>query len=130
MFFTRIERFWVFLDHSKSQKSSIFNIFWTALRNLLIFSGMIALDSAFQHIIPVCLGKIKKFHKKFKNPILDHSKIFFGKTGFFLGNPALSLFIIYHCETPCQKSLKSLEPFSWKVDYRLYTNYNSRNILT
>ena len=94
----------IFLNDPKSQKSPIYKIFWTALTNVLIFSGMIALDSAFQHIIPVCQEKIKKFYKKLKNPILDHSKIFFGKTGFFPGNPALLLFIIYDSLNNCQKS--------------------------
>ena len=79
---------------------------------------MIALDSAFQHIIPVCPGKIKKFYKKLKNPILDHSKIFFGKTGFFPGNPALSLFIIYDSLNNCQKSWQSLVRLSAKGDYQ------------
>ena len=55
------------LNDPKSRKSAINKIFWTASQNLLIFSGMIALDSAFQHIIPVCPGKIKKFYKKLKN---------------------------------------------------------------
>ena len=34
------------------------------------------------------------------------------KTGFFGRNPALSVFIIYGPQTSCQKSEKSLEPFS------------------
>ena len=34
------------------------------------------------------------------------------KTGVFGKNPALSVFIIYGPQTSCQKSEKSLEPFS------------------
>lgn len=49
-----------------------------------------------------------KYEKIAENPILDHSKNFFGKTGFFLGNPALSLFIIYDSLNNCQKSWQSL----------------------
>ena len=104
-----------FLNDPKSQKSPIYKIFWTALTNVLIFSGMIALDNAFQHIIPVCPGKIKKFYKKFKNCQKIHVLVIIEWSGIFLENPALSLFIIYHCVTPCQKSLKSLERFSWKM---------------
>ena len=47
--------------------TAIYKIFKTRPQNLLIFSGMIALTYIFQHIIPVCPGKIKKFYKKFKN---------------------------------------------------------------
>ena len=36
------------------------------------------------------------------------------KTGFFVRNPALSVFIICCPQTSCQKSEKSLEPFSGK----------------
>ena len=39
------------------------------------------------------------------------------KTGFFGRNPALSVFIIYCPQTSCQKSEKSLEPFSRTFDY-------------
>ena len=78
---------------------------------------MIALTNAFQSIIQVCPGKIKKFHKKFKNPILDHSKIFFGKTGFFPGNPALSVFLVYYCLTSCQKSWNSNDGKYDNFDY-------------
>ena len=53
-----------------------------------------------------------KSEKIAKNPILDHSKIFFGKTGFFLGNPALLPFIIFESLNICQKSKKSLERLS------------------
>ena len=91
-----------FLNDPKSQKSPIYKIFWTALTNLLIFSGMIALDSAFQHIIPVCPGKIKKFYKKFKNCQKIHVSVIIEWSGFFGGNPALSPFIIYHGLTLCQ----------------------------
>ena len=57
-----------------------------------------------------------KSEKFAKNPVLDHSKIFFGKTGFFPGNPALSLFIIYDSLNNCQKSWQSLVRLSGKVD--------------
>ena len=78
-----------FLNDPKSQKSPIYKIFWTALTNVLIFSGMIALDSAFQHIIPVCPGKIKKFYKKFKNCQKIHVLVIIEWSGFFPENPAL-----------------------------------------
>ena len=93
-----------FLDHSKSRKSPIFNIFWTAPQNLLIFSGMMALDSYFQHIIPVCPGKIKKFYKKFKNCQKIHVSVIIEWSGFFPGNPALSGKLYYFSLTFCQKS--------------------------
>ena len=101
-----------FLNDPKSQKSPIYKIFWTALTNLLIFSGMIALDSAFQHIIPVCPGKIKKFYKKFKNCQKIHVLVIIEWSGFFLDNPALSVSSPYSASTSCKKAKKSLEPFS------------------
>ena len=100
-----------FLNDPKSQKSPIYKIFWTALTNVLIFSGMIALDSAFQHIIPVCPGKIKKFYKKFKNCQKIHIFVIIEWSRFFWENPALLGNSPYQCLTPCKKSKKSLEPF-------------------
>ena len=100
-----------FLNDPKSRKSPIFNIFWTALRNLLIFSGMIALDSAFQHIIPVCPGKLKKFYKKFKNCQKIHVSVIIEWTGVFPENPALSGTPTHFSLSLCQKSKKSL---GWK----------------
>ena len=97
-----------FLNDPKSQKSPIYKIFWTALTNLLIFSGMIALDSAFQHIIPVCPGKIKKFYKKFKNCRKIHVSVIIEWSGFFPGNPALSLRPTHHPLSSCQKFWKSV----------------------
>ena len=101
-----------FLDHSKSRKSAIFNIFWATITNLLIFSGMIGLTNAFQHIIPVCPEKIKKFYKKFKNCQKIHVLVIIEWSGFFLDNPALSVSSPYSASTSCKKAKKSLEPFS------------------
>ena len=42
----------------------------------------------------------------------------YGATRFFPGYPALLPFIIYHGLTLCQKSKKSLEQLTGKVDYR------------
>ena len=42
-----------------------------------------------------------------------------GATRIFTENPAVSLFIIYHWLTSCQKSKKSLEPISWKSDNQI-----------
>ena len=126
MFFTRIERFWVekknffekkFLNDPKSQKSPIYKIFWTAPTNSLIFSGMIALISAFQHIIPVCPGKIKKFYKKLKNCQKIHVFVIIEWSGFFPGNPALSVFLVYYCLTSCQKSWNSNDGKYDNFDY-------------
>ena len=98
-----------FLNDPKSQKSPIYKIFWTALTNVLIFSGMIALDSAFQHIIPVCPGKIKKFYKKLKNCQKIHVFVIIEWSRFFPGNPALSVFSLYGFWTSCKVSLNSYD---------------------
>ena len=98
----------IFLNDPKSRKSPIFNIFWTAPTNLLIFSGMIALDSAFQHIIPVCPGKLKKFYKKIKNCQKIHVFVIIEWSRFFLGNPAVLRHSGRCFLTSCQKSWKSL----------------------
>ena len=66
-------------------------------------------SASFSYIITIYIDQISK------NRFLGH----FGtvrpkswKTGFFGQNRALSVFFKYHPQTSCQKSAKSLEPFS------------------
>ena len=121
-----------FLNDPKSQKSPIYKIFWTALTNVLIFSGMIALDSAFQHIIPVCPGKIKKFYKKFKNCQKIHVLVIIEWSGFFLGNRALSLPPTHHPLSSCQFFWKSVggkyHSFLWLTNYYYYYYYHKMTL--
>ena len=107
-FFEKSRKKIFFGSFSKFHK--IRHISWTAPQNLLIFSGMIALDSAFQNIIPVFPGKIKILTSGSKSTEKTHFRHVFANfewSGFFPGNPASTFFLVYHCLTSCQKLLKS-----------------------
>ena len=103
---------------SFSKFHKIRHISWTAPQNLLIFSGMIALDSAFQNIIPVFPGKIKILtsgSKSTEKTRFRHVFVIFEWSGFFPGNPAVS-------GTPTHHPLSSCQIF-WKSQGGKYHNF-------
>ena len=80
-----------------------------AIKSKNIFLFFSRPSASFSYIITIYIDQISK------NRFLGH----FGtvrpkswKTGFFEKNRALSVFLKYHPQTSCQKSAKSLEPFS------------------
>ena len=107
-FFEKSRKKIFFGSFSKFHK--IRHISWTAPQNLLIFSGMIALDSAFQNIIPVFPEKIKILTSGSKSTEKTHFRhvfVNFEWSGFFPGNPAVYRHTVYYPLSSCQKSLKS-----------------------
>ena len=132
MFFTRIGRFWVekkiFLKKvekkiffgSFSKFHKIRHISWTEPQNLLIFSGMIALDSAFKEIIPSSHLYLPVFYKKLKtakntfSPILndpDFSRVIRPCT-------VTQFTILYHhAKNLWNPKMGSMITFSWRSTF-------------